>query len=194
MRSAAYRIDETEILDKVFTFLVKRGLESISIRKLCKGTGIVQGSLYYWFNDKNSVISECTEYGLKKVTDKIFDYVFANINNLPFFFANCLDEIDKYRAELRFIYQMSASPIYGEKIRKDGKYFKDMYDKYADRLAKILNCEYEKLKPVVYLFISAVCDYAIWEDRQNAQAEIDFIYSILPVVAGTAKEVDENGK
>lgn len=186
MKEMKYKTaDENELLNKIFEFLVSSGLENISVRELSKKTGIAQGSLYYRFPDKASIICEATKHGLKKVTDEIFGYVFSSINDLPSFFENCLDKIGKYRRELRFIYQMASSPIYGEKIRKDGKYFKKMYDKYAERLAEILNCDLEKLKPIVYLFVSAICDYAIWEDRANTQTEIDFIYSILPDVINT---------
>lgn len=183
MKAATYQTaDENEILDTVFSFLVKQGLEGASIREICKGTGIVQGSLYYWFDDKTKIICEATEYGLKKVTDKIFEYVFSSIDNLPDFFENCLEHIGVYKNELRFIYQMVASPKYGEQIRKDGKYFKSMYDKYAVKLSEHLNYDLEKVKPIVYLLVSAILDYAVWDDKENAQTEIDFIYSILPKV------------
>ncbi len=173
------RADEKEITDKIFSFLVKSGIENVSIREMCRDTGIAQGSLYYWFEDKDSIVCEATEYGLKKVTDEIFSYVFEKIENLPEFFENCLDKIHIHRQELRFIYQMAASPVYGEKIRRDGKYFKSMYDRYAEILAKVLNCAPEKLVPLVYLFISAICDYAIWEDAENTQTEINYIQSLL---------------
>lgn len=186
MKIATYQIDEKQLLDKIFIFLVESGLENISVRELCRGTGIAQGSLYYWFADKTDIICEATEYGLKKITDEIFDYVFESVTDLEKFFEECIDRIGHYRKELRFIYQMAASPVYGQKIRKDGKYFKYMYEKYADRLADILKCDSEKVKPIVYLFVSAVCDYAIWEDEKNVKTEIDFIYSILPYVIGDA--------
>lgn len=183
MKAATYKTtDKNDILEKIFLFLVDRGLENISIRELCRGTGIAQGSLYYWFSDKESIVCEATEYGLKKVTDEIFKYVFESIGDLPRFFDECLGRISKYRVHLRFIYQMASSPVYGRKIRADGKYFKSMYDSYAVRLAEIMGCDVEKLKPLVYLFISAVCDYAIWADDANAQTEIDFIEQILPQV------------
>ncbi len=182
MKEPVYKQDKNELLEKIFVYLVKSGLENISIRELCRGTGLAQGSLYYWFDDKTTIICEATEYGLKKVTDEIFEYVFANLSDLPGFFAGCIDKISKYHRELRFIYQMAASPVYGEAIRNDGRYFKFMYDKYADKLAEQLGCDAEKLKPIVYLFISSVCDYAIWEDEKTARKEIDFIYSILPKV------------
>lgn len=187
MKAATYQtMNANQVLDKVFSFLVMQGLENASIREICKGTGIVQGSLYYWFNDKKTIICEATQYGLKKVTDKIFEYVFSSIDHLPDFFENCLDYIGLYKKELRFIYQMVSSPKYGEKIRQDGKYFKSMYDKYAMQLAEYLHYDVNKVRPVVYLFISAILDYAVWEDKDNVQTEIDFICSLLPQLITSA--------
>lgn len=57
-----------------------------------------------------------------------------------------------------------------------------MYDKYAVKLSEHLNYDLEKVKPIVYLLVSAILDYAVWDDKENAQTEIDFIYSILPKV------------
>lgn len=180
MKTATYQVDEKYILDRVFTCLVEHGLGNITIRELCRRTGIAQGSLYYWFPDKEAIICEATEHGLKKITDEIFEYVFSTIDDLERFFSECLERIASYQNELRFIYQMAASPVYGEKMRSEGKYFKSMYDKYAERLAEYLECDAEMLKPIVYLFISTICDFAIWNDNDTAQREIDYIRSVLP--------------
>lgn len=181
MNTAACQItDKSELSEKIFPYLVKRGLENITIRELCKGTGIVQGTLYYWFNDKTAIVCEATEWGLKQVTDQIFEYVFASLNDLRSFFSNCLDEVSKYKKELRFIYQLAASPVYGEKIRADGKDLNFIYDKYTRRLSVMLNCNEQILKPLVYLFISAVLDYVIWDEKEKSQIQLEFIYSTLP--------------
>ena len=179
MRCATYQVNDEEILDRTFAYIVKHGLENITIRELCRGTGLSQGTLYYWFGDKTTMICEVTEYGLKKVADKIFDYAFANIHDLNKFFSGCIREISRYKNELRFIYQMAASPIYGEKIRVNGHALNFVYDMYAKRLAAVLNCEPEELKPPVYLFISAVLDYIIWDDAKKTQMQLEFIYTML---------------
>lgn len=180
MKAATYQIDEEGILDSTFNYLVKHGLENITIRELCKGTGIAQGSIYYWFSGKQDLICEAAEYGLRKVVDKIFSYVFSNMKNLRKFFDECLSEINKYKNELRFIYQMAASPVYGEKIREKGHDFNFIYDKYTHKLSGVLSCDEEILRPLVYLFISAVLDYVIWEEKEKSQLQLDFIYSALP--------------
>lgn len=175
-------LDKDEILEKIFSFLVEQGLENTSIREISRQTGIVQGSLYYWFPDKTTIICEATKHGLIKITDAIFGYVFETVNDLPKFFSECVEKISKYRKELRFVYQMVSSPVYGAKMRSDGKYFKAKYDKYAVKLAEHLKCPLETVKPIVYLFVSAICDYAVWEDEDNVQTELDFLYSILPKI------------
>ena len=181
MNTGTYQItDKRELSEKVFPCLVKLGLENVSIRELCKGTGIVQGTLYYWFNDKTSIVCEATEWGLKKVTDEIFDYVFASLDDLRGFFSNCIDEISKYKKELCFVYQLAASPVYGEKMRADGKELNFIYDKYIHRLSERLNCDEQTLRPLVYLFISAVLNYVIWDEREKVQTQLEFIYSALP--------------
>lgn len=190
MNTAAYQTsdknmsDKNMFLEKVFPVLVEQGLENITIRELCKETRIVQGTLYYWFKDKTSIVCEAAQYGLKMVTDEIFDYVFASLSDLRGFFSNCLDEVSKYKKELRFVYQLAASPVYGEKIRATGKEFNLIYDKYTRRLSALLNCKEQTLKPLVYLFISAVLDYVIWDEKEKSQMQLELIYSVLPKIMG----------
>ena len=171
MDTAAYRAtDKNAVLERVFPVLVNYGLENITIRELCKETGTVQGTLYYWFKDKTSIVCEAAQYGLKMVTDEIFEYVFASLNDLRGFFSNCLDEINKYKKELRFVYQLAASPVYSEKILATGKEF------------NLMNCDEQTLKPLVYLFISAVLDYVIWDEKEKTQMQLEFIYGVLPEI------------
>ncbi len=180
MRESVYStLSSADIQSKVFVYLVENGLENVSIRELCRETGLSQGCLYYWFGDKTSILCESTKFGLRQITDTIFGYVFENTDSFQVLFSECLTRLDAYHDELRFIYQMASSPVYGEQIRRDGKYFKQMYDSYAERLSERLECAVEKVRPLVYLFVSAICDYAVWEDRENAQTELDYLSTQL---------------
>lgn len=179
MRSAIYQVDEEEIMDRIFSFIVKHGLENITIREMCKGTGIALGSIYYWFNGKEELICEVTEYGLQKVVNGIFDYVYKNAYNLEVLFDNCLSEIGKYKDDIRFIYQMTASPGYGNKVRENSRECKYVYDKYTDKLAEIYECDAQELKPLVYLFVSVVLDYIIWDNEEKSKLQLNFIYNFM---------------
>ena len=65
MNTAAYQTtDKSELSARIFPYLVERGLENITIREVCRGTGIVQGTLYYWFKDKTGIVCEAAQYKL----------------------------------------------------------------------------------------------------------------------------------
>ena len=178
MRQAKYNIDRDSILEKTFNYLVKNGLENITIRELCKGTGIAQGSLYYWFDDKTNIICESTEYGFETVSGKIFEYAFSAIDDLEKFFKECMSNISLYKDELRFIYQMAASPIYGERIRAEANNY-EWYKVYSEKLSKKLGCSSDDLLPLVYLFISTILNYVIWEKKEGTADQLKFIYTSL---------------
>lgn len=180
MRKATYNVDDKSLLDSIFSFFVSNGLENITIREICRGTGISQGTLYYWFGDKSNLICEVTEYGLKKVMDNIFEYIFFSLNDLYGFFNTFLNEIDKYKDDLRFIYQMAASHKYGEKLREIGHGINKMYDEYVYRLAQKFECSERSLQPLVYLFISAILDYVIWDEKEMTKIQLKYICALLP--------------
>ena len=187
MRNAVYQIEnEDKILSSAFTYLVQHGLENITIRELCKGTGIAQGSIYYWFGGKDNLICEAAEHGLQQVADKIYGYVVSGMQNLRKFFDNCLAEISLYRKELRFLYQVASSPVYGEKMRSKSKDLDCIYEKYSKSLSGVLHCTQQALEPLVYLFISIVLDYAIWEDEEKSQMQLEFLYNALTESGKTA--------
>ena len=75
---------------------------------------------------------------------------------------------------------MVSSPIYGKNIRDKGKDLNLIYDKYTHRLSLMLNCSETLMRPLVYLFISAVLDFVIWGEKEKTQMQLEFIYSALP--------------
>lgn len=179
MRERAVRDVREDILSASFDYLVKNGLDSVSLRELCKSTGISMGSIYYWFDSKDELFIDSAVYGLHKVADDIFDYAFRSMGDLKQFFNNCLGEISKYKMQLRFIYQTAASPLYGEHLRKKALDLNLSYDRYAKTLSELINYSADELTPLVYIFIATVLDYIIWDDYAKAKIQLDYIYSVL---------------
>lgn len=175
-------------LDKCFSYLVKNGLENTSLRDLCKGTGISSGSLYYWFGNKDRLFLEATQYGLNSVSDSIFDFIFKHINDLDYFFENFLEEIDKHRMSLRYIYQVATSPIYGDSMRESAISFNSNYIRYADTLCDVFGCRTESVRPVVFMFASVILDYAVWGDLEVTKMQLGYVQNILKEVLNIRKD------
>lgn len=170
---------EEEVLRLSFEYLVKHGLENTSMRDLCKGTGISVGSMYYWFDSKDEVVISATEYGLAKASSRLFSYAYETITDMDKFFSTFLDEVDKSANDLRLVYQVATSPVYGERMRKAAEELSFSYDKYIKKLSSVMNISYEELFPVVFLIISLMLDYVVWDDRKVADIQFNYLYEIL---------------
>lgn len=169
-------------LKKAFPVFAEHGLENTTIRILCRETGTVQGTLYYWFDDKTSIVCDAARYGMKVITDGIFKYISANKSDLNSLCYDFLDEVSRYKKELRFLYQVAASPVYGEKIREAKKELSHIYYKYVCRLSERINCDEQMLKSVFDLFISAAVNCVIWDEKEKSKMQLEFIYSALPEI------------
>ncbi len=178
MDYTAYGDSQKEILEGTFDYLVKCGLENLRMRALCNHLGLAQNTLYYWFENKENLISEAAILGLKKVSDNIFNYVIETIDDVDGFIEYSLGKIDESKNALRCIYQLAASPVYGDRLR-GYSHFTSVYDDYAKKLAQHIGCDYKKLQPLVYMFAACVLDYAIWEDELEVKVQLEFIKAYI---------------
>ena len=170
---------EKEVLEASFKYLIEHGLENTSMRDLCKGTGISSGSMYYWFDSKDDIVIKSAEYGLAQVVDKIFEYALEEMFDLKNFFDSLIDEINRYKLELRFIYQVATSPVYGETIRSSADSISFIYEKYIIRLSKLVKVPFEDLKPIVFMVIATILDYIVWDDCELTKGQIEYLYGLL---------------
>lgn len=185
MREQVVRNIEEDFLLTSFNYLVEHGLENTSVRDLCKSIGISSGSLYYWFEGKDDVYINAAKYGLSKVAEELFKFAFDEMTDLKNFFDKALLQIGKYKAELRLIYQVATSPIYGDRMRREAENLMQVYEEYIEKLSKMLKIKSETLAPIVFMFISIILDYVIWEDYTVAKMQIDFIYKQIANLVDT---------
>ncbi len=175
MRQPYSKDIKKEILDKCFDYLVIKGLEQSSVKNLCEETGISSGSIYYWFKDRDEMILDVTKYGLGKVIDEMFNYALLNSDDMMFLLNKFSEEVMKFKKELRLIYQVVMSEKYGEEMRLKSDILRMNYDVYGHKLSDKMNIPYETLKPYVYMFISSILNYVVWEDDELMQTEFECI-------------------
>ncbi len=168
-----------QILEGTFDFLIKNGLENASIREICKHTGYSRGGIGYYYDKKDDIICAAAEYGLKCISDKIFHNFCKDASDIDRFFDTCIDYIDGVKKELRFIYQVASSPVYGERMHNSNSRFRHAYDDYAKKLAEISGGSFDEIKPIIYAFAASVVDYAIWQDRDETQVQLNYLCKML---------------
>ncbi len=165
-----------EITEITWQYLLQRGLEHSSIGELCRETGLAQSSLYHYFENKDDIWISAGKYGISKVVDSLFDFTFSHTNNVQSFFAELLDEVEKYKYELRLGVQITTSPIFGARMREKANDFRMLYKIYAEKMMGIFNCTYLQAETFIYSIIAYVIDYAIWDDRDKTQMLLDNLH------------------
>ena len=95
------------------------------------------------------------------------------LNDIQAFFTELLDEVEKYKCELRLGIQLTTSPVFGERMRNKADEFHFLYEQYAKKLMGIFNCTYLQADTFIYSIIAYVIDYAIWDDREKTQMLLD---------------------
>lgn len=172
-------IQKDEILRKAFEYFVDNGLENVTMRNLCKETGMSVSSAYYWFGDKDGAIISATEWGLDDVAGKLFEYIYKYIDNLQIVIITFSEFAMEYKKQLRFIYQVATSTKYGNEIRPLAAKLSLVYDRYSEIIAKHFGCNKQDIIPYAYLFVSAVLDYVVWNDKNKMEVELSCIYKAI---------------
>lgn len=165
-----------EIIKTTWQYLLTTGLSHASIGELCRETKLAQSSLYHWFENKDDIWISAGKYGLSKVVDALIGYTLDNRANIRHYFDTVLDEVEKYKYELRTAIQLTTSPVFGERMRDKAKDFRFFYDKYANELVSLFGCSYADAETFIYSIISFVVDYAIWDDREKTQMLLENLY------------------
>lgn len=176
-------MDDHEMHDKrkaiitvTWDYLLKTGLANASIGELCRVAKLPQSSLYYWFENKDDIWISAGKYGIAKVVDALISYTFEHTTDVRKYFDTFLDEVEKYKYELRLVMQITTSPVFGDRMRDKATDFRVLYEKFADKLMVAFNCTHLQAEIFIYSIIAYVIDYAVWDDREKTQMLLENLY------------------
>lgn len=169
------------IIEITWEYLLKKGLSGASVGDLCRETKLAQSSLYHWFENKEDIWISAGKYGIAKVVDALFTYTFNHTNKVREYFDTFLDEVEKYKYELRLAIQITTSPVFGARMRDKSKDFRLLYEKYAQEIITIFGCSYLQAEVFIYSIIAYVIDYALWDDGEKTQMLLENLYERVAV-------------
>lgn len=164
------------IIATTWDYLLETGLGNASIGDLCREAKLAQSSLYYWFENKDDIWISAGKYGISKVVDALLEFTFDHTNEIRKYFDTLLDEVEKYKYELRLAIQITTSPRFGNRMRDKAKDFRLWYEKYAEKLMGVFSCTHLQAETFIYSIIAYVIDYALWDDRDKTQMLLENLY------------------
>lgn len=167
------------IISASWDYLLKTGLENADIGELCKETKLEQSSLCDWFENQDDIWIASGKFGLYKVVDAIFAFTVNHTDDVRRYFDTLLDEVEKYKYELRLAIQIITSPVFGERMREKSKDFRQVYEKYAEKIIAVFGCTNEQAESFIYTIIASVVDYVIWNDGEKTQMVLENLYAMI---------------
>lgn len=182
-------------MDLCFDTFCKSGLENTSMEKLAEACGVTNAALVYYFGTKDNIIIESTARCMARVEDDFMARAPTSFGDIERF----LREMPYVTAELhgakyRFMYQVYASPQY----REYGKAFFEgvnvRYRQYAELLAPKLGLPVELIQGMTYLFVRACVHYALFEDEEYLQLQLNAIRAALAAISGRSAAIPPEGR
>lgn len=174
MRNPSEReIKKEVVLQQCFECLTEKGIESITIKDFSTATGMAMSSIYYWFEDKDEIVLDAVEWGLRENVDKIFNFAFSYSPDLKDVCDGILKIAQDKKREFRLIFQVATSPQYGDKIREFAKHLEHVYKRYTEQLSKELNVSFDELYPYINMSVSSFVDCVIWDDWEKLKLELN---------------------
>lgn len=139
------------VLDDCFRSLAETGLEKASVRSFYKATNLSSSSLYYRFESKDEIIIEATYNRLYSITNDLFFCAAENIGSFESLAQKFLASADEYKKDIRVIYQVLSSPVYGKELKRRTETLKPFYRRIAALISEELGCQSNELFPFVTL-------------------------------------------
>lgn len=176
----------TELLEICFDTFCKYGLENTGMKKLADACGITNGALIYYFESKDNLIIESTTYCMAKVEDDFmanaptsFEDIERFLREMPYLTAKL------HGAKYRFMYQVYASPKYRECGKEFFKGVNIRYHNYAELLSGKLGMPADFIQGMTYLFVRACVHFALFEDEDYLQLQLNAIRTSLRAFIAT---------
>ena len=198
MRPDQHEARKLELLETCFDVCCQHGLENTSLLMLSKACGLTNATLLHYFPSKDAIIIQATAHCMAKVEDdfmarapRSFEDIERFLREMPAVTARL------HGAKYRFMYQVYASP----KFREQGKdFFRGVnvrYHQYAVELSGKLGLPAEFIQGMIYIFVRACVHYALFEDEEYLQLQLNAIRASLTAYLAQGsreKEVEKRGE
>lgn len=183
-------------LETCFAVLCENGLENTSLKMLADACGVTNGNLLYYFGSKDNLVVEATAHCMARVEEDFMANAPTSFGDIERFLREMPALTAKlHGAKYRLMYQVYASP----KFREQGKAFfggvNIRYRKYAELLSGKLGMPTDFIQGMTYLFVRACVHYALFEDEEYLQLQLNAIRASLRafIAAETRNEGNAGG-
>lgn len=178
-----------ELLEICFDTFCQYGLENTSMKMLSEACGVTNAALVYYFGTKDAIVIESTAHCMTKVEDDFMANAPTSFSDIVRFLREMPALTAKlHGAKYRFMYQVYASPKYREYGKEFFRGVNVRYGQYARQLSGKLGLPADFIQGMTYCFVRACVHYALFEDKEYLNLQLNAIRTSLAAIAGGGKK------
>jgi len=158
---------------------VSKGLYETTSRDLSKALNLQSAGMYSYFESKDDAIVVCAEQAAHILEEKLFNIAINCFKKEK----ACLDEL-KIAAKqaspmMRFFTQVCSTDKYEEQMRPLLKKLRHDHEIYIKKLSDLISCNIEDIRPLVYIGITAISNYMVYQEETYITPILSFIESTI---------------
>ena len=160
------------------TFMEK-GLSETSTRDLSNAINLQSGALYYYFSSKDEAVVACAEEAAVQIENKLFSVALRMCEQPKAMFEELIPIASNLSSTMKFFTQVSSTPKYRKSMDSILLRLSLRYRYYSKKIAEKYNWKVEDIEPFVYIYITAIANYMIFEEECYIEPQINYVINRL---------------
>lgn len=179
-----------EIINDCLELLVAKGLISTSTRDLSKAMKLQSGGMYYYFPSKDDLILACVEEATFRMENSLILPAMEEILYPRIMMKRLQARALNMAPTMKFFVSVCTDKRYEESVKPVLARLGERYTKYSIRFAEILKCDPKDISPYVYLMITSVSNYMVFEEKSFVAPQLRAVQIKLErIIANSAEDL-----
>ena len=125
------------MLDNFIKEFSAHGVDKTTIKMLAKSVNCNEALLYQYFEDKDDMIVQCTEYNYRKIVDRVVKLWAENVLDLEKTGEKTVKYLNSVMDQCGFLIQVMAHPTYSASLQAKRRYRSEQMQEFIDILQKV---------------------------------------------------------
>lgn len=189
-----YTDRKEEVLDACLEQFIKKGLYRTTSRDLSKALKLQSSGFYYYFSTKDEAVIACAEEASFLLEDGLIIPALGDLGDPDRLVSNLYERANMLAPMMRFLSQVCSANEYKEAMKPALFRLSQRYKEYAKRFAKKFDCDVHDIEPYVYICISAISNYMLFEEQSYIAPQMEMVKEKLKeLLTNVAKQPHEGG-
>lgn len=178
-----------EIINICLDHFICKGLSETSTRSLSRALKLQNAGLYYYFKTKDEAVLLCAEEAALRLENALIVTAIKEIMNPDLMFRRLKAMADKMAPTMKFLASVCSDNKYKDSMKPVLNKLAARYDRYADTIAKKLNCSKKDIEPYVYITITAVSNYMVFAEDEFVAPQMRLVKNAILHFANFSADV-----